>query len=317
VKHLVVKENDAGYDASVVTAPDPQPGPGEVLVRVAASGLNRADLSQIAGRYPPPPGESPILGMEVSGNRADTGEAVCALLAGGGHADLAAVPVGQLMPVPKGVDLTAAAGIPEAYLTAYVNLAIEGALAAGQTALIHAGASGVGLAAIQVAKLLGARVAATTRTTAKLQPLRDAGADLAIDTSSSRFGEAVAEAWGRDAVHVVLDPVGAATLAGDLRVLAPGGRVIFLSTMSGREAPLDISALMSKRGAIIGSTLRGRSRAEKAELVARFRERMLPAFADGRLRVVVDLVYPPAQAAAAFQRMRDNANVGKILINWR
>jgi len=317
VKHLVVKENDAGYDASVVTVPDPQPGPGEGLVRVAASGLNRADLSQIAGRYPPPPGESSILGMEVSGNRADTGEAVCALLAGGGHADLVAVPVGQLMPVPKGVDLTTAAGIPEAYITAYVNLAIEGALLAGQTALIHAGASGVGLAGIQVAKLLGARVAATTRTTTKLQALRDAGADLAIDTSSSRFGEAVTEAWGRDPVHVVLDPVGAATLAGDLRVLAPGGRVIFLSTMSGREAPLDISALMSKHGAIVGSTLRGRSRVEKAELVARFRERMLPAFANGRLRVVVDLVYPPAQAAAAFQRMRDNANVGKILINWR
>ncbi|HXI34813.1 MAG TPA: NAD(P)H-quinone oxidoreductase [Gemmatimonadales bacterium] len=317
MKHLVVKENDAGYDASVVTAPDPQPGPGEVLVRVAASGLNRADLSQIAGRYPPPPGESPILGMEVSGNRADTGEAVCALLAGGGHADVVAVPVGQLLPVPKGMDLTAAAGLPEAFLTAFVNLVGEGGLGQGQTALIHAGASGVGLAAIQVAKLLGARVAATTRTAAKLPALRDAGADLAIDTSSSRFGEAVAEAWGRDPVHVVLDPVGAATLAGDLRVLAPGGRVIFLSTMSGREAPLDISALMSKRGVIIGSTLRGRSRAEKAELVARFRERMLPAFADGRLRVVVDLVYPPAQAAAAFQRMRDNANVGKILINWR
>jgi len=317
VKHLVVKENDAGYNASVVTAPDPQPGPGEVLVRVAASGLNRADLSQIAGRYPPPPGESPILGMEVSGNRADTGEAVCALLAGGGHADLVAVPVGQLLPVPKGMDLTAAAGLPEAFLTAFVNLVGEGGLGQGQTALIHAGASGVGLAAIQVAKLLGARVAATTRTAAKLPALRDAGADLAIDTSASRVAEAVTEAWGRDPVHVVLDPVGAATLAGDLRVLAPGGRVIFLSTMSGREAPLDISALMSKHAAIIGSTLRGRSRAEKAELVARFRERMLPAFADGRLRVVVDLVYPPAQAAAAFQRMRDNANVGKILINWR
>ena len=317
MKHLVVKENDAGYNASVVTAPDPQPGPGEVLVRVAASGLNRADLSQIAGRYPPPPGESPILGMEVSGNRADTGEAVCALLAGGGHADLVAVPVGQLLPVPKGMDLTAAAGLPEAFLTAFVNLVGEGGLGQGQTALIHAGASGVGLAAIQVAKLLGARVAATTRTAAKLPALRDAGADLAIDTSASRVAEAVTEAWGRDPVHVVLDPVGAATLAGDLRVLAPGGRVIFLSTMSGREAPLDISALMSKHAAIIGSTLRGRSRAEKAELVARFRERMLPAFADGRLRVVVDLVYPPAQAAAAFQRMRDNANVGKILINWR
>jgi len=317
VKHLVVRERDAGYDASVVTAPDPEPGPGEVLVRVAASGLNRADLSQIAGRYPPPPGESTILGMEVSGNRADTGEAVCALLAGGGHADLVSVPVGQIMPVPKGVDLTAAAGIPEAFLTAYVNLVIEGGLAAGQTALIHAGASGVGLAAIQVAKLLGARVAATTRTAAKLPALRDAGADLAIDTSASRFGEAVTEAWGRDAVHVILDPVGAATLAADLRVLAPGGRVIFLSTMSGREAPLDIALLMSKRASLVGSTLRGRSRAEKADLVARFRERLLPGFADGRLRVVVDMVYPPTQAAAAFQRMRDNANIGKILINWR
>ncbi len=317
MKHLVVRERDAGYDASVVTAPDPEPGPSEVLVRVAASGLNRADLSQIAGRYPPPPGESPILGMEVSGNRADTGEAVCALLAGGGHADLVSVPVGQIMAVPKGVDLTAAAGIPEAFLTAFVNLVIAGGLAAGQTALVHAGASGVGLAAIQVAKLLGARVAATTRTAAKLQALRDAGADLAIDTSASRFGETVTEAWGRDAVHVILDPVGAATLAADLRVLAPGGRVIFLSTMSGREAPLDIALLMSKRASLVGSTLRGRSRAEKADLVAQFRERMLPSFAEGRLRVVVDVVYPPTQAAAAFQRMRDNANIGKILINWR
>jgi putative PIG3 family NAD(P)H quinone oxidoreductase len=317
VKHLVVKEREGGYEASVVTAPDPVPGAGEVLLRVAASGLNRADLSQIAGRYPPPPGESPILGMEVSGNRADTGEAVCALLAGGGHADLVAVPLGQLMPAPKGVDLTAAAGIPEAFLTAFVNLAIDGGLAAGETALIHAGASGVGLAAIQVAKFLGGRVAATTRTTAKLQALRDAGADLAVDTSNSRFAEAVTEAWGRDAVHVILDPVGAATLAGDLRVLAPGGRVIFLSTMSGREAPLDIALLMSKRGSLVGSTLRGRSRAEKAELVARFRDRLLPGFADGRLRVVVDMVFPPTQAAAAFQRMRDNLNIGKILINWR
>jgi len=317
VKHLVVRERDAGYDASVVTAPDPEPGPGEVLVRVAASGLNRADLSQIAGRYPPPPGESLVLGMEVSGHRADTGEAVCALLAGGGHADLVSVPVGQIMAVPKGVDLTAAAGIPEAFLTAFVNLVIAGGLAAGQTALVHAGASGVGLAAIQVAKLLGARVAATTRTAAKLQALRDAGADLAIDTSASRFGETVTEAWGRDAVHVILDPVGAATLAADLRVLAPGGRVIFLSTMSGREAPLDIALLMSKRASLVGSTLRGRSRAEKADLVAQFRERMLPSFAEGRLRVVVDVVYPPTQAAAAFQRMRDNANIGKILINWR
>src|SRR5882672_884288 len=156
MRFLEVSEQAGRYVAQVVEGEPPVAGPGEVLIRVAASGLNRADLSQIAGRYPPPPGESPILGMEVSGHRADTGEAVCALLAGGGHADLVSVPVGQIMAVPKGVDLTAAAGIPEAFLTAFVNLVIAGGLAAGQTALVHAGASGVGLAAIQVAKLLGA-----------------------------------------------------------------------------------------------------------------------------------------------------------------
>ena len=317
MRHLVVKEREGGYDAAVVTAPDPVPAADEVLVRVAASGVNRADLSQIAGRYPPPAGESPILGLEAAGTRADTGEPVCALLAGGGHADAVAVPVGQLLPVPKGMDLTRAAGIPEAFLTAFVNLAIEGGLTSGETALIHAGASGVGIAAIQVAKLLGARVAATTRSAAKLDALRAAGADLAIDTSAGRFAEAVTDAWGRDAVHVVLDPVGAATLAGDLRVLAPGGRVIFLATMSGREAPLDIALLMQKRATLVGSTLRGRSRAQKADLIARFRERMLPAFGDGRLRVTVDRVYPAAQAGAAFQRLRDNANTGKIVIDWR
>ena len=317
MRHLVVKERDGRYEATIATAPDPVPGQGEVLVRVAASGLNRADLSQIAGRYPAPPGESPLLGMDVSGTRADNGETVCALVGGGGHADLVAVPTGQLLPVPKGMDVAHAAGIPEAYLTAYLNLVIEAGLGAGQAALIHAGASGVGLAAIQVAKFLGARVAATTRTPAKLGALRDAGADLVIDTSATRFGEAVAEAWGRDAVHVVLDPVGGSTLAGDLRVLAPGGRVIFLSTMSGREGPLDIALLMSKHATIVGSTLRSRSRAEKADLVAKFRDRMLAGFADGRLRVVVDLIYPLTQAAAAFQRMHDNANIGKILIDWR
>ena len=317
MRHLVVKERDGGYEATIVTAADPVPAAGEVLVKVAASGVNRADLSQIAGRYPPPAGESPILGLEAAGTRVDTGEPVCALLAGGGHADLAAVPVGQLLPVPKGMELTRAAGIPEAFLTAYVNLAIEGALTAGETALIHAAASGVGLAAIQVAKLLGARVAATTRSAAKLEALRAAGADLAIDTSAGRFAETVTDAWGRDAVHVVLDPIGAATLAGNLRVLAPGGRVIFLATMSGREAPLDIALLMQKHAALVGSTLRGRSRADKADLVARFRERILPAFDDGRLRVTVDRVYPAAQAGAAFQRLRDNANTGKILIDWR
>jgi NADPH:quinone reductase-like Zn-dependent oxidoreductase len=220
------------------------------------------------------------------------------------------------MPVPPGVDLVAAAGIPEAFLTAFLNLSVEGGLARGGRALVHAGASGVGLAAIQAAKYLGASVAATTRTASKIPALREAGADLAIDTSEARFENAIAEAWGCGAVDVVLDPVGADTLAGDLAVLAPGGRVVILATMSGARAPLDLALLMRQRARVIGSTLRSRSRAEKARLIERFRAEMLPGFASGRLFVRVDAVFPPERAAEAFARMRGNRNSGKILIDW-
>src|SRR5437667_5075664 len=178
--YLRVVEEQGRYVASLSEAGLPTPARGEVLIRVTASGVNRADLSQIAGRYPPPPGESEILGLEVSGTLVETGEPVCALLAGGGDAEYVAAPAGQVFPAPAGMDLVSAAGIPEAFLTAFVNLVVEAGLKAGDTVLIHAGASGVGLAAIQVAKHLGARVAATTRTAAKLAALTGAGADLAV-----------------------------------------------------------------------------------------------------------------------------------------
>jgi len=295
----------------------PVPGAGEVLVRVAASGLNRADLSQIAGRYPPPLGESDVLGLEVSGIVEGPGERVCALLAGGGHAEYVAVPVGQVLPAPRKLDLVHAAGIPEAYGTAFVNLVVEGGVTSGARVLIHAGASGVGLAAIQVAKLLGASVVATTRTASKLPALTAAGADIAVEAGREDVRTEIERRWGADAVDVVLDPVGAATLAGDLAVLAIGGRIVLLATMGGARGELDIGLLMKKRGRLIGSTLRGRSRAEKAVLVARFRRELLGAFDTGALRVSVDSVFPPEQAAAAFQRMRENRNAGKILIDWR
>ena len=294
----------------------PTPKAGEVLVRVRASGVNRADLSQIAGRYPPPAGESEILGMEISGTVVESGERVCALLAGGGDAEYAAVPAGQIFPAPPSVDLAAAAGIPEAWITAYLNLVLEGGLARGGAALVHAAASGVGLAAIQTAKYLGARAAGTTRSPAKIAALREAGADLAIDTSRQNFAEEVESAWGKDAVNVILDPVGADTLAGDLRVLAAKGTVVFLATMSGATAGLDVALLMKKRGRVVGSTLRSRSREEKARLVARFRDEILPGFDSGALSVRVDSVYPPSRAAEAFTRMKKNENVGKILIDW-
>src|SRR5437879_1805241 len=242
------------YVASLPEMAQPTPARGEVLIRVTASGVNRADLSQIAGRYPPPAGESEILGLEVSGTLVETGEPVCALLAGGGHAEYVAAPAGQVFPAPADLDLVAAAGIPEAFLTAFVNLIVEGGLEREATVLVHAGASGVGLAAIQVAKLSGARVAATTRSADKRKALEAVGVDLGL--------------------------------------------------------------LMRKRARIVGSTLRARSRAEKAALVTRFKE-ILPGFTDGALRVVVDTVFPVARAAEAFQRMRENRNVGKILIAWR
>jgi putative PIG3 family NAD(P)H quinone oxidoreductase len=316
MKYLEVVERDGRYVATLAEAEEPRPGAGEVLVRVAASGLNRADLAQIAGRYPPPPGESPILGLEVSGTVAGSGRPVCAILAGGGHAEVVAVPEGQVFPAPRAVSLIHAAAIPEAFLTAFVNLVMEAGLRPQESLLVHAGASGVGLAAIGLGKLLGARVAATTRTEEKVPALREAGADLAINTSAEDFAGAIERHWGASSVDVVLDPVGAATLSGDLRLLATGGRVVFLATLSGARAELDIVALMGKRARVIGTMLRARSRKEKAGIVARFEKEALPAFDAGRLRVAVDAVYPPEEAGAAFTRMRENRNIGKILLDW-
>jgi putative PIG3 family NAD(P)H quinone oxidoreductase len=319
MRFLDVSEDAGRYVARIGESETPVAGPGEVLIEVAASGVNRADLAQIAGRYPPPPGESPILGLEVSGTIRASGERVCALLAGGGHAEYVAAPVGQVFPAPPAarVEPRSAAGIPEAFLTAFVNLVIEAGLRAGKTALIHAGASGVGLAAIQVAKFLGARVVATTRTKEKLPALEQAGADLAVHSGGEDVVRAIESRWGAGAVDVVLDPVGAATLAHDLGVLSVGGSIVCIATMSGTRAELDLGTLMKRRGRIVGSTLRSRSRPEKAALVARFREEILPGFASGRLSVFVDSMVRPERAADAFQRMRENKNTGKMLLDWR
>jgi len=317
MRFLTVREQAGRYLAQIDETNPPVPTADEVLIRVAASGVNRADLSQIAGRYPPPSGESAILGLEVSGTIEATGDRVCALLAGGGHAEYVAAPAGQTFPAPPDLSLVSAAAIPEAYLTAFVNLSVETRLRPGQTALIHAGASGVGLAAIQVAKFLGARVAATTRTKEKLSALERAGADLVIHSSSEDLVTAIESRWGPGAVDVVLDPIGAATLAADLAVLAVEGSIVWLATMSGSRVELEISLLMKRRGRIVGSTLRSRSRAEKAAIVTRFREEILPGFASGRLGVTLDSVLPVERAAEGFQRMLENKNTGKIVLDWR
>jgi NADPH:quinone reductase len=221
-----------------------------------------------------------------------------------------------VIPLPAELEFIAGASIPEAFLTAFLNLVVSGGIEAGQSVLVHAAASGVGLAAIGVAKYYGARVAATTRTRTKLEALHAAGADLAVQSQGADFATAIEARWGRDAVHVVLDPIGQATLPGDLRVLAPRGRIVLLAAMSGGTATLDLGLLLRKRAEVRGSTLRSRPRAEKAALVGRFRQELLPAFGTGQLRPTVDAVVPAARATEAFECMRANANTGKLVLDW-
>jgi putative PIG3 family NAD(P)H quinone oxidoreductase len=295
-------------------APEPAPRDGEVLVRVRATAVNRADLLQAAGKYPPPPGESEILGLEASGIVERTDERVCFLLPGGGYAQRVSVPRGMLMPIPAGLSFEEAAAIPEAWFTAYLNLFREGALAAGEVVLLHAAASGVGTAAVQLAKDAGASVVATVRSAAKAGPLEALGADLVVDTTARDFAEAVEERFGKSSVGLVLDPVGGATLAQNVRVMARSGRLVLIATMGGGSAELDLRAVLTKRLRIAGSTLRARALAEKVDLTAAFVRDVLPGFADGRFRPLVDAVFPLEKAADAHRRMAANANVGKIVL---
>jgi len=295
-------------------APEPAPRDGEVLVHVRATAVNRADLLQAAGKYPPPPGESEILGLEAAGVVEGTDERVCFLLPGGGYAEKVAVPRGMLMPVPRGLSLEEAAAIPEAWFTAYLNLFREGALAAGEVVLLHAAASGVGTAAIQLARAAGATVVATVRSAAKAESLSALGADLVVDTSSHDFAEAVEERFGANAVGLVLDPVGGSTLARNLRVMARCGRLVLIATMGGGTAEIDLRALLARRLRLVGSTLRSRALAEKVDLTAAFVRDVLPGFTDGRFRSHVDSVFPLDRAADAHRRMAENANVGKIVL---
>ena len=311
----ILVPSPGGPEALVLgEAPEPVLREGELLVRVRATAVNRADLLQAAGKYPPPPGESELLGLEAAGVVEGTGERVFFLLPGGGYAEKVAVPRSMLMPIPDRLSFEEAAAVPEAWFTAYLNLFREGAIAAGEVVLLHAAGSGVGTAAIQLAKQAGARVAATVRSAAKAMALEALGADLVVDTTARDFAEAVEERFGKASVGLVLDPVGGATLAGNVRLLARGGRLVLIATMGGGSAELDLRAVLTKRLRIVGSTLRARPLAEKADLTAAFVRDALPGFADGRFRPLVDSVFPLDRAADAHRRMASNENVGKIVL---
>lgn len=299
--------------------PDPVPGPGEVTLRVRAAGVNRADLAQRAGRYPPPPGASEILGLEVAGEVLTApegsgwrpGDRAHALLAGGGYAERVAVPARMLLPTPDGLTDVEAAAMPEAHLTAFSNLVLEAGLRAGERVLIHAGASGVGTAAILQARALGAEVA-TTSSGAKAPLCRGLGAAWALDRHDPAWPARLRDAWG--GVDVILDPVGAATTAANLELLDVGGRLVWISTLGGRTATLDVGVMMRKRLTVKGTTLRGRPLDAKIALRDAFQARFGADVARGGLRLPIHATFDVRHVEEAHAQLRANATAGKVVL---
>lgn len=303
--------------------PVPVPGSGEVLIRVVAAGVNRADTMQRKGNYPPPPGASDVLGLEVSGTVAAVGQGVadlavgdqvCALLTGGGYAEYCLAPAPQCLPIPAGVSLIEAAALPEAYATVWTNVIDRGRLEAGESLLVHGGSSGIGTVAIQLARLFGARVFATAGTPAKCAACVELGAERAIDYRAEDFAAVLAEATGGRGVDLILDMVGGAYLERNLASLATEGRLVIIALMEGAQAELDLARLMSRRLTVTGATLRARSIAQKAEIMTALRARVWPRFASDELRPIVHGTYPLADAAEAHRVMESSVHTGKLLL---
>ncbi|MFE6737229.1 NAD(P)H-quinone oxidoreductase [Streptomyces tubercidicus] len=303
--------------------PDPQPAEGEVLIEVAASAVNRADLLQRQGFYDPPPGSSLYPGLECSGRISAlgpgvhgwaVGDEVCALLAGGGYAEKVAVPAGQVLPVPAGVDLLTAAALPEVTCTVWSNVFMIAHLRPGETLLVHGGASGIGTMAIQLAKAVGARVAVTAGGPEKLGRCAELGADILIDYREQDFVQEIRKATDGKGADVILDIIGAKYLQRNVKALAVSGRLAVIGLQGGVKAELNLAALMAKRAAITGAGLRARPLNEKAAIVAAVREHVWPLIANGQVRPILDRVIPMADAAEAHRVVDASAHVGKVVL---
>ena len=311
-------------DALVLAeVPDPRPTAGEVRVKVRAAGVNRADVMQRMGHYDPPPGASPFPGLEVSGtidavgdgvDGWSVGDEVCALLSGGGYAELVCVPAGQLLPVPSGTSVEDAAALPEVVSTVWSNVFMTANLLPGQTVLVHGGSSGIGTMAIQLAREVGARIIVTAGSAAKLEACRELGAQVLVNYREQDFVEAVRDATGGAGADVILDNMGAKYLARNVEALAAGGRLVVIGLQGGVKAELDLGLLLRKRGAVIATSLRARPADEKAAIVAAVREHVWPLVEAGRVRPVVHSRHVLADAPAAHRELEESSHIGKILL---
>ncbi|MFE9562545.1 NAD(P)H-quinone oxidoreductase [Streptomyces sp. NPDC006487] len=322
--YAITIEEPGGPESLVwAEAPDPVAGDGEVIVEVAASAVNRADVLQRQGFYNPPPGASPHPGLECSGRISEVGpgvsgwsvgDEVCALLAGGGYAQRVAVPAGQLLPVPAGVDLVTAAALPEVVSTVWSNVFMVAGLRPGETLLVHGGSSGIGTMAIQLAKAVGARVAVTAGGKEKLARCAELGADILIDYREQDFVEELRAATDGAGADVILDIMGAKYLTRNVDALAVNGRLAIIGLQGGIKAELNLAALLAKRAAITATTLRARPLEEKAAIVAAVREHVWPLVAAGRVHPVVHGTFPMRDAAEAHRVLESSTHVGKLLL---
>jgi putative PIG3 family NAD(P)H quinone oxidoreductase len=322
MRAITVRGGKGGPDAlEVQPVPMPEPRPGHVLIRVRAAGVNRPDLLQRAGRYPPPPGASEILGLEVAGEIAAVGEGVerwragdrvTALLGGGGYAEYAVVDARHALPMPPNLDFVQAAALPETVFTVWANVFEGGRLQRGETLLVHGANSGIGVTAIQMAKAAGARVVATARGADKAAKAGEIGADLALDATAGDWCAAVKAAGP---VDVVLDMMGAEYFARNIDVLAPGGRIVVIAFLTGAVAELNLMALMMKRLTVTGSTLRARDATEKARLARAIEQHVWPWIIAGEVRIPVDQVFPLERAGEAHACLEQGAQFGKVVLS--
>jgi len=303
--------------------PLPQPGSDELLVKVAAAGVNRPDVLQRQGHYNPPPGASDLPGLEIAGTIAGLGagvtgwrlgDKVLALLAGGGYAEYAVAPLPQCLPVPKGLGMVEAAAIPETFFTVWTNVFERGGLKAGESFLVHGGASGIGTSAIQLARARGARVFASASGAEKCKACEALGAEKCVDYKSEDFVELLTKATGGKGVDVILDMVGGDYTARNLKLLAPDGRLVQIAFLRGAKVEIDLAPLMLKRLTLTGSTLRARAIAEKGRIAAALRREVWPLFEAGKLKPMIYKTFPLKEAAAAHRLMESNAHIGKIVL---